>query len=99
MFVRATGNFCFVELTRPSHNVEEAIVEKSTKDNGYQLGANVERPDSDAVQPNPEKSADKSVAEAAARDATRRYVERVDRYLARPDVMSPGRNAAPSSAA
>ena len=68
-----------------------------TNEDRSSLGMNAERPDQDAAQPDPEKSIYESPANDAAREATRRYVERVDRYLARPDVITAGRNAAPSS--
>ena len=68
-----------------------------TNEDRASLGMNAERPDQDEAQPHPEKSIYESRANDAAREATRRYVERVDRYLARPDVITAGRNAAPSS--
>ena len=60
------------------------------------LSANVERPDHAGSQPRPKKSETESVVDNANREATRRYVERVDRYLARPDVLNAGLHAAPS---
>ncbi len=63
-----------------------------------QLSANAERPDHAGSQPHPEKSETKSVVDDTHREATRRYVERVDRYLARPDVLRVGPHAAPSFA-
>jgi hypothetical protein len=57
------------------------------KDDSSPASANHERPDAGNPQPHPEKSTKSPRAEDAAREATRRYVERVDRYLARPDVV------------
>ena len=64
----------------------------------FQVGANPERPSYDKTQPRPEKLNAERFADAAARDWMWRYLERVDRYLARPDVLSVGNNAAPSFA-
>ena len=67
-----------------------------TNDDGAELSASAERPDPDWPQPHPEKPNAQALSDDAAREATRCYVERVDRYLARPDVLKVGRNAAPS---
>lgn len=64
----------------------------------FQVGANPERPSHDKTQPRPEKLNTERLADVAARDSMRRYLERVDRYLARPEVLSVGNNAAPSFA-
>ena len=71
-------------------------METYVKDDGSQAVANSERPDNDRTEPHPEKSKTESLVGERAREATRRYVERVDRYLARPDVIRVGRSAAPS---
>jgi len=67
-----------------------------TRDHGAQPGVNAERPDDESTQTYAEKSTVDSLSDDAAREATRLYVERVDRYLARPDVIRAERNAAPS---
>lgn len=78
------------------NDIEEPVMEIYTNVDGSQVCANAERPDHDGPQPYPEKPKTGSHVDDAAREATRRYVERVDRYLARPDVISVGRTAAPS---
>lgn len=66
--------------------------------NSFQVGANPERPGHDKTQPRPEKLNNERLAGVAVYESMRRYLERVDRYLARPDVTNAGHNAAPSSA-
>ena len=65
-------------------------------DDSSQQSADAERPDHGGAQPHPEKKETESVVDDTRREATRRYVERVDRYLARPDVQRVGSHAAPS---
>ena len=66
------------------------------KDGGSPVSTNAEWSDQGSPQPHPEKPQADSFEADAMREATRRYVERVDRYLARPEVMRAGSHAAPS---
>jgi hypothetical protein len=58
-----------------------------TKQANHSGDANGERPDAGGSQPHPEKPSAVPAADAVAREVTREYVERVNRYLARPDVV------------
>lgn len=58
-----------------------------TKDGGSQVHANAERPIHGSPQPHPEKPKAESFEDGAVREATSRYVEQVDRYLERPEVL------------
>ena len=71
-------------------------MEIDPRDDSSQQSADAERPDPGGTQPYPEKNETEAVVDDTKREATRRYVERVDRYLARPDVQRAGSHAAPS---
>ena len=58
--------------------------------------SDAELPADGSAQERPEKSNAFARVDDQAREATRRYVERVDRYVARPDVLRAGSAAAPS---
>ena len=61
-----------------------------------QPSANAERAYYETQQPHPVKPKAELISGEARREATQRYVERVDRYLARSDVPRAGRHAKPS---
>ena len=92
----ATGSAALQRSSLLLNEIEEPLMATYVKDDVSQAVANSERPDNDRTEPHPEKSKTESLVGEGAREATRRCVERVDRYLARPDVIGVGRCEAPS---
>lgn len=74
-------------------------MERNAQGDPAHSGASDERPGHETRPSSADKATVSVRVDTPSHEATRRYVERVDRYLARPDVARAHGNATPSFSA